>query len=316
MDNNDSNQLTGYELSRDWFDFCFDNPELINTTHSALYFFILEHRNRMGQKDKFGFPRRMAMDALAIKSQRTYSQAFEDLAKWGFIKVLQESKNQWSANIIQVVKSKQKGTGALRKATNKHAQKQAEKEETGEICYSKKGESTATAPTTAELEQTECYGKKGESTGQSTSNGIAPIVETKNLKYLNNNNTIVGWRESFEIYLSDLTKEFESIKQDPAWIEKQEKYNPGVDILLSIEKAIDAYWNSEKAWKKKKASRIEQIDWRATLKNAINMNKVYKPRPQAQNQTRPGQIIQPTSQDKKAALIAKFNQPQIQQQPN
>lgn len=48
--------MNGYELSRKWFDWCFENPEKINPNHSAMYFFIIEHCNRLGWKDKFGLP--------------------------------------------------------------------------------------------------------------------------------------------------------------------------------------------------------------------------------------------------------------------
>jgi hypothetical protein len=54
------NQLTGYDLSRQWFDFAFENPELINPNHTAMYFFAIEHCNRLGWKKKFGFPSTMA----------------------------------------------------------------------------------------------------------------------------------------------------------------------------------------------------------------------------------------------------------------
>ena len=40
--------MTGYELSRDWFDFCFENPDKVKPTHAALYFFAIEHCNRLG----------------------------------------------------------------------------------------------------------------------------------------------------------------------------------------------------------------------------------------------------------------------------
>jgi len=30
--------ITGYELSRNWFDWCYGNPEKISPTHTAMYF--------------------------------------------------------------------------------------------------------------------------------------------------------------------------------------------------------------------------------------------------------------------------------------
>jgi hypothetical protein len=121
---NKMNELTGYELSRNWFDFCFENPEIIRPTHTALYFFAIEHCNRLGWKEKFGFPTQMAMDAIGIKNWRTYSAAFEDIVKWGFFEVKERSKNQYSATVIAIVKNTKANTNALTKAMQKHLKKQ------------------------------------------------------------------------------------------------------------------------------------------------------------------------------------------------
>ena len=116
-------QLSGYELSKDWFDFSFENPELINPTHTALYFFAIEHCNRLGWKEKFGMPTQMAMDAIGVKNWRTYSKAFNDLVEWGFFKLIEKSKNQYSATVIAIVKNTKANTKALTKARQKHVQK-------------------------------------------------------------------------------------------------------------------------------------------------------------------------------------------------
>ena len=119
-------ELNSYELSRNWFDWCFENPDKINTNHTALYFFIIEHCNRLGWKERFGLPTTMSMDALGIKNYKTYSKAFDDLVEWGFIKLIEKSKNQWSATVIALVKNTKANTKALTKATLKHSQKQVE----------------------------------------------------------------------------------------------------------------------------------------------------------------------------------------------
>jgi hypothetical protein len=118
--------MNGYDLSRQWFDFCFENPEKISPNHTALYFFAIEHCNRLGWKEKFGLPTEMAKDAIGIKNYRTFSNAFNDLIDWGFIKIIEKSKNQYSANIIALVKNAKATTKALSKATQKHSQKQGE----------------------------------------------------------------------------------------------------------------------------------------------------------------------------------------------
>jgi len=120
--------MNGYDLSKNWFDFCFENPEKINTNHSALYFFILSHSNRLGWKPKFGLPTTMTMEAIGIKSYNTYIKSFNDLNSFGFIEVLEKSKNQYSSNIIALSKFDKATNKALDKATIKHTTKQHQKQ--------------------------------------------------------------------------------------------------------------------------------------------------------------------------------------------
>jgi hypothetical protein len=117
-------ELTGYDLSRNFFDWSYENPELIKPTHIAIYFFAIEHCNRLGWKPKFGFPTQMTMDAIGVKNWRTYIKAFTDLCDWGFFELLEKSKNQYSANVIAIVKNTKANTKALTKASQKHIQKQ------------------------------------------------------------------------------------------------------------------------------------------------------------------------------------------------
>jgi len=118
--------MNSYDLSRTWFDFCFDNPEKISPNHTAIYFFAIEHCNRLGWKKKFGFPSQMTMDAIGIKKNQTYTKYFNDLVEWGFFELIQKSKNQWSANIITLISAMPKNGKALDKAIMKHAAKQLE----------------------------------------------------------------------------------------------------------------------------------------------------------------------------------------------
>jgi hypothetical protein len=119
--------MNGYDLSRNWFNFCFDNPEKVKPIHSAIFFFAVEHCNRLGGKDKFGFPSQMTMEAIGVKKHQTYSKALNELSEWGFITFIERSKNQWSANIISLSAVPKKGIArgkALDKATIKHGAKQ------------------------------------------------------------------------------------------------------------------------------------------------------------------------------------------------
>ncbi len=115
-------KLNGYSLSRDWFDFAFENPEKIKPSHGILYFFIIEHCNRLGWKEKFGLPTTMVKEAIGIRSYNTYINTLNDLVDWGFIKMIEKSKNQYSSNIVALSNFNK----ALGKALIKHGSKQRE----------------------------------------------------------------------------------------------------------------------------------------------------------------------------------------------
>lgn len=117
--------MNSYDLSRKFFDWCFENPEKISPNHAAIYFFAVEHCNRLGWKEKFGFPTQMSMDALGIKKHQTFIKYFNDLIDFGFIKLIQKSTNQYSANIISLIGAMPKRGKALDKAFIDHAAKQS-----------------------------------------------------------------------------------------------------------------------------------------------------------------------------------------------
>lgn len=118
--------MNGYELSRNWFNWCFENTEKISPNHTALYFFCIEHCNRMGWKEKFGLPTTMAKEAIGIKSYNTYKKTLDDLVSWGFIIMHEYSKNQYSSNIVALLKFDKALNKALDKAIVKHLTTQSE----------------------------------------------------------------------------------------------------------------------------------------------------------------------------------------------
>lgn len=121
-----ANNLDYFKLTRDFWDFAFENPELIKPNHCALYGFIVEHCNRLGWKEKFGLPTEMAKDAIGIKSYNTYISTLNNLVDWGFLKMIEKSKNQYSSNIVALLKFCKASDKALDKASIKHITKQSE----------------------------------------------------------------------------------------------------------------------------------------------------------------------------------------------
>ena len=85
-----------------------------------------------------------------------------------------------------------------------------------------------------------------------------------------------NWKNDFDVYVEDLRNAYTEIKNDADWIKQQESFYQNVDILKSIEKACVNYWATPTGWKKKKQSRITEINWKSTFGNAISLNKVYK----------------------------------------
>lgn len=115
-----------YSLSRKFWDYSFENPDKIRPNHIAMYFFAIEHCNRLGWKDKFGFPTTVVMDAISIRSYNTFIKTLNELVEIGFIEMVEKSKNQYSANIIALSNFNKANNKALDKALTKHSTKQVE----------------------------------------------------------------------------------------------------------------------------------------------------------------------------------------------
>ena len=92
--------MNTYVMSRRFWDWSYANPRLVKPIHSAIYFFAIDHCNRIGWKREYGFPTVMTMEAIGISSYNTYKKGLDDLVEWGFIQMLERSKNQYSSNII------------------------------------------------------------------------------------------------------------------------------------------------------------------------------------------------------------------------
>lgn len=121
-----------FKLYRAFWDFCFEHPEKIKPNDVAIYSFAIEHCNRLGWKEKFGFPTSMVLEAVGIKSYSVYKKHFDNLVKLGFFEVVEYSRNQYSANII-ALKENYKAPNkahdkALDKALIKHGSKQLSKQ--------------------------------------------------------------------------------------------------------------------------------------------------------------------------------------------
>lgn len=104
-----------------------------------------------------------------------------------------------------------------------------------------------------------------------------------NNKDLSNKGGVGGkvktWRDDFSIYKSELDVVYNTLIVDQKFIKEREEFNPNLDIVLSLKKAYTDFWSTEKGWKYKKKQKSKNNDWKSTLTNAIEINRVCKTRP-------------------------------------
>lgn len=131
-----------------------------------------------------------------------------------------------------------------------------------------------------------------ESRGSNNENQHPPHNENQDNNSTSIDNStkdnILSWKKDFNTYKKQLHEEYTKLLNDIEFIKQQEEFHPNVDIKLSLKKACVNFWATEAGWKFKKKKRVNEIDWKSTLTNAIEKNRVWKGPPNQQNQ-------QPTS---------------------
>lgn len=84
-----------------------------------------------------------------------------------------------------------------------------------------------------------------------------------------------SWRDSFEVYRKLVLDAMEFLLTDKIEFEKLQKFNPTLDIKLSLEKSVENFWGTEAGWKNKRKTKSKDIDMVMTLKNNLDKSKVY-----------------------------------------
>lgn len=115
--------MNGYNLTRNWYNFKFENITKVRHIHSDMYFYLIDQWNRLGQKKEFGLPTNVTMESLGIGSYNTYKKVLNDLIDFGFIKLIKDSRNQHHAKVIALSYFDKPTDKALDKATIKAADK-------------------------------------------------------------------------------------------------------------------------------------------------------------------------------------------------
>ena len=88
----------------------------------------------------------------------------------------------------------------------------------------------------------------------------------------------VTWRDSFEVYLQDCRDAWKRWVGNREWMAERQRFNPGVNIKLTLEKACKEFWATEAGWLHKKKGRGKTIDWKRIFEYAISQktNRVYE----------------------------------------
>lgn len=118
-------KLTGYDLSRQWFEMIWETPK-ITANHTALYLWLCEIWNRLGQPKNFQITSTECMAGMCVKSYNTYKKTFDDLKEMGCINLIKQSTNQYQCNVIELLKFDKAPDKALNKAQVKARNKALE----------------------------------------------------------------------------------------------------------------------------------------------------------------------------------------------
>ncbi len=115
--------MDGYTLTRNWYDFKFENPSKVRSIHTDFYIYLVDRWNRLGQKKEMGLPTSFTMEMLGIGSYNTYKKTLKDLVDFGFIIIIKDSQNQHTSKIIALSKNDKASDKASDKATDKPSDK-------------------------------------------------------------------------------------------------------------------------------------------------------------------------------------------------
>lgn len=94
-------ELNGYNLTKNFFDFKFNNPNTLKPSHTEVYFFIVDLWNRLGKVDQMGLPTFHVIEQLSI-NRKTFRKCLADLEYHGFIQTIHAPKNQETARVISL----------------------------------------------------------------------------------------------------------------------------------------------------------------------------------------------------------------------
>ena len=247
-------RINGFNQIKEFYSWVFNNPDKARSAHVSLYMFFINQANRNNWVEWFKCPYDLAMQGGCIGSKSTYYKILTELQGWGLIKY-KPGVNISKAPLISVV----------------------------QLCKNEPLTGQVPVPISEPQREPLTVHLLAPLTGNKyklLTNNIKRITDNLDavVDFLNRYTTtdkVKSWRDDFEIYKSELNKVYEELINNSEFIAEQEKFHSDIDIKLSLEKAVTNFWGKEAGWKHKKKDRTTEIDWKATLAKAIDLNKVY-----------------------------------------
>lgn len=256
-------RINGFEQIKAFYSWVFNNAKKrVTPQHISLYLFLINQNNRNGWVEWFKCPYDLGMAGACIGNKKTYYSCLSDLKEWELIQY-EKGINEFKAPLIKIEVLKYTSV------------------DTASVPQSEP--LPIPLPTSLPIPlPTHIYKLITDNLELITDNFTA--VE-KMIKSLAKEDNIPSWKKDFQIYLTELRKEYQNILT-PEYIKERESYHPNLDIKRTIEKACLDFWSTEKGWKNKKAKKTKDIDWKGTFNNSLTekMNQVWKPRKQETNQ--------------------------------
>lgn len=111
--------MNGYSLSHKFYEWAFENRQLLKPTVPALYFYLIEVCNTLGWKKQFSISAKECMEGMGVSSYNTYKSAFDILCDHGFITIIKKSCNHYQANIITLSNFNKVNDRVTNKVTDK-----------------------------------------------------------------------------------------------------------------------------------------------------------------------------------------------------
>lgn len=100
--------MNTFNLSRNWFNFVYENPKRVRAVHTAVYFFILDVHNRSGRREIFPISIPTLMSVISVHDKHTIYSVIDDLVEFGVLKIHQKGKNQFHPTLMSIIETQKR----------------------------------------------------------------------------------------------------------------------------------------------------------------------------------------------------------------